>query len=106
MGGVDAEGGIPQERSHLIGQEPPAPDGDAGGAPLLFLPQRGGHADGDFDAQRRQLAGKLPPLGGAAENDDVHRRYPLGVTIRPFSARVAALPTKTVVNISTSVSRS
>ena len=61
MGGVDTEGGIPQERGHLIGQEPPAPDGDAGGAPLLFLPQRGGHADGDFDAQRRQLAGKVPP---------------------------------------------
>ena len=30
-------------------------------------------------------------------------RRPLGVTIRPLSARVAALPTKTVVNISTSV---
>ena len=106
VGGVDAEGSALQESGHLIGQEPSAPDGDAGGAPLLFLPQRGGYADGDFKTKLCQPTGKLPPLGGTAEQDHSHRRYPRGVTIRPLSARVAALPTKTVVNISTSVSRS
>ncbi len=38
VGGVDAEGGIPQERGHLIGQEPPAPDGDAGVLPCSSCP--------------------------------------------------------------------
>ena len=92
MGGVDAEGSALQESGHLIGQEPSAPDGDAGGAPLLFLPQRGGYADQHLCAQCRQLPGEHPPLGGAAENHCLHLRYPRGVTILPPSCFVAALP--------------
>ncbi len=45
--------------------------------------------------------GKNAALGGAAEDDCFHPRYPLGVTIRPLSCFVSALPMKTVVNIST-----
>ena len=58
-------------------------------------------------AERRQRAGEAAPLRCTAENHHIHTpRYPLGVTILSCKICVAALPTKTVVNISTAVASS
>ncbi len=101
MGGVHAEGGPLQQGGHFLRRQPPAVDRDTLQTALLFGSQRGRYADEDFGPLRGQLAGEQTALGGAAEHDDLHARYPRGVTICPPNCRVAVLPMKTVVNIST-----
>ena len=103
VGGIHAQIHAMQQGGHLLRGQPPAVDGDAGSFALFLGPQRGGHADQYLGPQCGQLLRKHTALGGAAEYHGPHARYPRGVTIRPLSWRVWALPTNTVVNISTGV---
>ena len=103
VGGVDAEVCPLQKSRHLLRFQPSGPDGDTGSTSLLLRPEVRRHADEDIRPKGPQLFGERAALGGTAEHDRSHRLYPRGVTIRPASSRVAALPMKTVVNISTCV---
>ncbi len=107
VGRVNAERRTAQQRRHSFGVQPPGAHRDAVSAALFLGPQLCRHTDRDRRAERRQHAGEAAPLRCTAENHHIHTpRYPLGVAILPCKICVAALPTKTVVNISTAVSSS
>ena len=94
---------LPPAMPPCIRLQPPGVHRDARHFALLLGPQRRCHAHRYRNAKLCQLFGEAAALGGAAEHDRLHLRYPRGVTIRPERARVLLLPIYTVVNISTGV---
>ena len=92
VGGVDAQVCSCQQRRHGVRLQPPGVHGDARHLALFLGTQRGRHADDHLGTQPGQPPGKAASLGGAAEHDRLHRRYPRGVTIHPAMALVLLLP--------------
>ncbi len=71
---------------------------------LLLETVFGSHADCHLRTEGMKPRREFPAFRGSAKKENVHREYPLGVTIRPESSLVAEEPINTVVNMSASAS--
>ena len=101
---IDAQHRIGKETLFFLRTEWADKSAHTGNTALLLETVFGSHADGYLRTESLKPRREFPAFRGSAENENIHREYPLCVTIRPESSLVAEEPINTVVNMSASAS--